>query len=347
MRTLVLATIFVLPIASLGIVHAAEIPFLEDYQSTLVGEAPQGFNAYNTTGSAVVQFTQGVVEREPGDFRYNLRINKGGSTTAPTMHSNIGLTNVADAIASGGLSISSDFTLDTELNTYSIDPETEIERGASAFFGLRFLAESNNSNFNSYHVDIGGLQNQPNNIRIVRYPAAGAASTGDVTVTDNGSVDFLSLGNTYHMVVNLSYNINGDLSIAAQVTGTDGFDKTAVLNTPIESPLMGEYFGTRLTFATGRQSGPVSVDVNNFNVSILPQVSGDFNGDNVVDGTDFLIWQRGFGGEFDAGDLADWKANFGSGGSQAAIAASIPEPNSAVLAAVTGLVLVSCRKRIA
>lgn len=60
--------------------------------------------------------------------------------------------------------------------------------------------------------------------------------------------------------------------------------------------------------------------------------AGDFNSDEFVDGDDFIEWQR----NPNVGDLADWQANFGSGGSvqtvitagapAAALAASVPEP---------------------
>jgi hypothetical protein len=71
---------------------------------------------------------------------------------------------------------------------------------------------------------------------------------------------------------------------------------------------------------------------------------GDFDGDEDVDGADFLEWQQGLGGEFDAQDLADWKANFGTGGGVPAVA-SIPEPASLVLVALSVLGLASRRTR--
>ncbi|MBA4105331.1 MAG: hypothetical protein C0485_06200 [Pirellula sp.] len=70
---------------------------------------------------------------------------------------------------------------------------------------------------------------------------------------------------------------------------------------------------------------------------------GDFNGDNVVDGADFLIWQRGFGptgtnltgdangnGVVDGADLAIWKSQFG-GAPAAVAAAAVPEPATLAL----------------
>ncbi|QDT73170.1 hypothetical protein [Lacipirellula limnantheis] len=78
-------------------------------------------------------------------------------------------------------------------------------------------------------------------------------------------------------------------------------------------------------------------------VGSAPSENADFNGDNLVDGQDFLIWQKNFGvgtsheaGDADGNslvndaDLTIWKTQFG--GAPAAIA-SVPEPSTAILAA--------------
>ena len=66
---------------------------------------------------------------------------------------------------------------------------------------------------------------------------------------------------------------------------------------------------------------------------------GDFNDDGLVDGRDFLVWQRDPG----VGNLADWQNNYGFG-SLAAVG-SVPEPTSLALLALA-LVPVACgRKR--
>jgi hypothetical protein len=78
--------------------------------------------------------------------------------------------------------------------------------------------------------------------------------------------------------------------------------------------------------------------------------NADFNGDNVVDGNDFLAWQRNMGtgttkvqgdangnGVVDAADLAIWKTQFGTNPNTppaVGAVAAIPEPATAGLAAV-------------
>jgi len=69
---------------------------------------------------------------------------------------------------------------------------------------------------------------------------------------------------------------------------------------------------------------------------------------NDVDGADFLMWQRG--GSPDAlseSDLADWKANFGTG-SEALTAGSsaVPEPSTGILAWVVLASLLAGRPRL-
>jgi hypothetical protein len=70
-------------------------------------------------------------------------------------------------------------------------------------------------------------------------------------------------------------------------------------------------------------------------LGVTTPLAGDFNDDGIVNGTDLLVWQRGAGTLYDAGDLADWRANFGmsGGGPMASPAAgAVPEPGSALLA---------------
>ena len=74
-------------------------------------------------------------------------------------------------------------------------------------------------------------------------------------------------------------------------------------------------------------------------------LDGDFDGNTDVDGYDILAWQRGLGGDFDAGDLADWKANFGAGADATAAVGAVPEPSSIVLMLAAGLLLAARRTK--
>lgn len=89
-------------------------------------------------------------------------------------------------------------------------------------------------------------------------------------------------------------------------------------------------------------------------------VDADFDGDNDVDGADFLAWQHGLGrtidatraegdadhdGDVDAADLAAWKAAYGTVGAVASsVAAPEPAAGALALAALAGI-LSSSRRR--
>jgi hypothetical protein len=91
-------------------------------------------------------------------------------------------------------------------------------------------------------------------------------------------------------------------------------------------------------------------------------LAGDYNDDRAVDGADFLVWQQELGtavlkntaadgdgnGFIDAADLAVWQADFGEHFSGAvSLGASIPEPTTIILAAVSASCLATRRFRSA
>ena len=101
-------------------------------------------------------------------------------------------------------------------------------------------------------------------------------------------------------------------------------------------------------------------------VAAEPPASGDnadFNGDGVVDGGDFLAWQRGFGmidsvelehgdanrdGLVDAADLNAWSAAFGTGAAPpnvSALATAVPEPTTVRLSVGAVLLVVAVARR--
>ena len=76
---------------------------------------------------------------------------------------------------------------------------------------------------------------------------------------------------------------------------------------------------------------------------LAPGPPGDFDVDGIVDGGDFLAWQRGASPDpHSPADLAAWQAHYGDDLS-AATAAAIPEPAAWVLAALGAMLLVRRR----
>jgi len=77
--------------------------------------------------------------------------------------------------------------------------------------------------------------------------------------------------------------------------------------------------------------------------SLVEATPGDFDLDGDVDGTDFLVWQRGFGSIYDSTDLANWQTNFGVPG-QVVVAAAVPEPGCLLLVLMLGLIPTRMRR---
>jgi len=105
------------------------------------------------------------------------------------------------------------------------------------------------------------------------------------------------------------------------------------------SGLTGATFGDFFT-----TSGTLGMD-NYILTSLVGGLAGDHDNDGDVDGNDFLLIQRGLGGTHDAGDLADWKANFGQTAGVTA-ASAVPEPAGAALACLALGAVLAVRRRV-
>jgi hypothetical protein len=113
---------------------------------------------------------------------------------------------------------------------------------------------------------------------------------------------------------------------------------TIALGTAYNNSINGE----DLTFTYRLPSGLVLTGAVNYIGEAPAGLAGDYDGDNDVDGADFLVWQRSFGAVgsnpadgngnnvVDAADLTIWKNNFGAVGAASA-AAAVPEPTALVL----------------
>ncbi len=77
----------------------------------------------------------------------------------------------------------------------------------------------------------------------------------------------------------------------------------------------------------------------------ISTLTGDFDDDGDVDGSDFLKWQRGEPpNPFSQRDLKVWQMNYGQTSSALSAATTVPEPSTALLA-ILGLVLATRRRR--
>jgi hypothetical protein len=74
-------------------------------------------------------------------------------------------------------------------------------------------------------------------------------------------------------------------------------------------------------------TGGQSAFFDDFSLMASSAAPGDYDGNGIVDGNDFLVIQRGFGSLYSSTDFDAWKANFGNG----AAVGAVPEPASAGL----------------
>jgi hypothetical protein len=75
----------------------------------------------------------------------------------------------------------------------------------------------------------------------------------------------------------------------------------------------------------------------------LPELPGDYNGDDSVDAADYVLWRKNPGGMFTPADYYRWRANFGNTASQ--VGSAIPEPTSAVMSLLIGMAVTVVRAR--
>ncbi len=92
---------------------------------------------------------------------------------------------------------------------------------------------------------------------------------------------------------------------------------------------------------------------DNLNINpIAPSLEGDFNGDDIVDAADYVVWRYGLGSIYTAADYDVWRPHFGqSVGNGAALpsaqplSAAVPEPSSWVLFCL-GMITVVIRRTV-
>ncbi len=93
--------------------------------------------------------------------------------------------------------------------------------------------------------------------------------------------------------------------------------------------------------SSGVDPGVLGIEILRFSIVAQPDgLPGDFDGDNDVDGRDFLLWQR----NPSVGNLSDWQTNYGAGGPLTAVTA-VPEPATLLLLVSLGG-LISVRRRV-
>ena len=95
---------------------------------------------------------------------------------------------------------------------------------------------------------------------------------------------------------------------------------------------------TRLTVSYVAAADGAVID--SFSITEIADFDGDFDFNGVVDGEDFLLWQR----DPSVGSLTDWETNYGMVAPLSASLAAVPEPTTSALA-LAALCLAMSRRR--
>ncbi|MCA9234634.1 MAG: autotransporter-associated beta strand repeat-containing protein, partial [Planctomycetales bacterium] len=175
-----------------------------------------------------------------------------------------------------------------------------------------------------------------------------AAGDGIGALTVSGNVTFAA-GSTF--AVEIDAGGGADLLNVANLdlsTLTDSLS-VSLIGSPAAGPYLIANYSGSLTGTFDSVTPGVTVDYSQPNQIFVTLASGglpgDFNMDNQVDGLDFLTWQRGFPGAYDAADLADWQSNYGAGvGPAVGAAVAVPEPAATMLAVVALAALGGARR---
>jgi hypothetical protein len=266
-------------------------------------------STYNIAGIGSVNF-----ETDPsGPTAPSISVTGGGSAGAHQFQAKVSLTDSAtvDVAASSSL----DFNNEIDLNGNTLD--TTPSAGT----------------VNINHSVVGGGA-------ITASAALGTAGStsiaADLTLSGASTLD-IDLGNFNTDHFDVTGNVVLDPSSVVDVTLEAGFVPTGSYTVLTAS---GTLTATGLTLDPS-DTGLFSLSVlsNTVVLTALAGLPGDFDGNGVVDGADFLTWQRDLG---DASNLGLWQANYGAGALAAAAgAAAVPEPTTLLLtiAGVIGLTL--------
>jgi hypothetical protein len=173
-----------------------------------------------------------------------------------------------------------------------------------------------------------------------------------------GRVSVISMGNTYddngggfatmHFWVWGDDGSPGTSFYTSQDIGSDTLFPTDAEGYPIvgPEPFSIELDYTELTYLDMSSSTGGYIGSLAGLVTFSSPLPGDFNGDGVVDGRDFLAWQRGESPDpLSSFDLANWQTHFGTGPGLLAATTSVPEPATGALALLAAVAIAACGLR--
>jgi hypothetical protein len=172
-----------------------------------------------------------------------------------------------------GSPANSGFEVSTLLENMSIG-----DTSANVTDGLRFLADTTNSNTNAYAVDVN-LGLNAGRVRLVRWTSGSSKVYPDATQANQLLINNFHVGDPYKLDVFGSYNSAGLLDLQVQITDmnhpTDlagfglpltDFTHTGVNGEYGSSPSTGTYFGYLLSTSSGTNT-TISSTFDNFTIA--------------------------------------------------------------------------------
>jgi hypothetical protein len=75
-----------------------------------------------------------------------------------------------------------------------------------------------------------------------------------------------------------------------------------------------------------------------------PTIIGDYNGNNVVDAADYVVWRDGLGSKYSQQDYDEWRAHFGQSAAGSSLANQVPESTTWISLFYAGGALIGRRR---
>jgi hypothetical protein len=213
--------------------------------------------------------------------------------------------------------------------------------------GLDTTVGNNVGFYSDLRVDAAGYSGLDNLVITTGTPNNTVSIDGNLTLAGTGTLELdVSAFDFTALDVSGSASLAGTLSVNL----LNGFMPEEGTNYAFLTA-DGGITNAGLTFDLPTLTGGLSWDTSDFFATgilsvVTAGLTGDFDNDGDVDGRDFLVWQRGGSpNALNAGDLADWQANYGAAGPLVASSVTVPEPMGCVLIVVLSLALGGVRLR--
>jgi len=244
--------------------------------------------------------------------------------------------NVAALSTEGAISVNFDGLLKVEGGPWSHLGEMTLEDALVDANSL-FVAESGLVSGDGTIIALGGVE-IAGDLRGIS-PDTILSVDGDFALLTSGTVA-IPLGEIDAAASSYRVDVTGsaDLLGGLEVLLLDGFAPTAGDSFEIltAATLTGSFSSASLPALNSDLTWNLAYGANSIVLEVISVIHGDFNNDGIVDGTDFLNWQRGESpNPISVADLTAWQANYGA--STASIAA-VPEPAALVLIALVAAI---------